>query len=320
MFEIFFLPLFFTAVSLFIFSMLFLWQDWLDKRPAKGPAISPVIIDPVLSAARFFKDTRLSRRPKIDNVLRKFPWLYRIQDLIAQSGTRLYVDEFLALTFIAGVLGYAAGFSAGLPAVLCLAIAVILASLPYGVVVMKKTRRLRLIETQLPDLLDSLARSMQAGNSFAGALSFVSKDAPDPIAREFRLVAEEINFGSSTKEGLLALTTRVDSLDLRYFVLAVLIQSQTGGNLAQLLLSLSALIRERIRLKKLRRVLSAEGRLSAWILCLLPPAIGLVMYMLNPGFISLLWTNPAGLAMLKTVSVLMVIGIAWMWRIVHFRI
>lgn len=319
MWEIFFLSLIFISASMLAFSLLFLGGDWVLKHPAllKKHVSEPelVVID-----SPIVRDTRLSRSDDVHRFLSQFEWPQKIQLLMMQAGIRGYVDQYLLLTASGGLLGLAAITLAGLPLSLALIGGIMMSLIPFLVLRIKKTRRLSMIENQLPDLLDSIARSMQAGNSFVGALRFVSKEAPQPIAHEFRIVSEEINFGSSTRNGLMALANRIDSMDLRYFVLAVLIHSQTGGNLAELLLSLSSLIRERVRLKKTRLMLSAEGRLSAWILSILPIALGLAMYVVNPEFIRLLWTNETGLFLIKLAAFMMLVGIAWMWRIIHFRI
>ena len=319
MWQIFFLALLFISASMLTFSILFLGEDWVLKHPRHKPKAAAL---PELTGmdSPIVRDTRLSRSEGIHRFLCRFPWLRRIQLLMMQAGVRGYVDQYLLFTAFGALLGFSVVVLARLPLFMAFIAGVITAVIPFLVLRIKKMRRLTVIESQLPDLLDSVARSMQAGNSFVGALKFVSKEAPQPIAHEFRIVSEEINFGSSTKDGLLALADRIDSMDLRYFVLAVLIHSQTGGNLAELLLSLSGLIRERIRLKKARRVLSAEGRMSAWVLSILPVALGLAMYLINPEFIRLLWTHETGLFLVKLAAGLMLIGIAWMWRIIHFRI
>lgn len=319
MWQIFFLVLLFISASMLIFSILFLGENWVLKHPLHKPKVAAL---PELSGidSPIVRDTRLSRSDGIHRFLSRFPWLKRIQLLMMQAGVRGYVDQYLMFTVFGALLGFVVVALARLPLFMAFIAGVITAVIPFLVLRIKKMRRLAVIESQLPDLLDSVARSMQAGNSFVGALKFVSKEAPQPIAHEFRIVSEEINFGSSTKDGLLALADRIDSMDLRYFVLAVLIHSQTGGNLAELLLSLSSLIRERIRLKRARRVLSAEGRMSAWVLSILPVALGLAMYLINPEFIRLLWTHETGLFLIKLAAGLMLIGIAWMWRIIHFRI
>jgi tight adherence protein B len=183
-----------------------------------------------------------------------------------------------------------------------------------------KHNRMIAIEQQLPDALDLMGRAMTAGHAFPSALQMVGGEMPEPIASEFRIVFDEINYGISTQEALVNLTTRVPSTDLSYFVIAVLIQRETGGNLAELLGNISGLIRARLKLLGTVRVLSAEGRLSAWILTLLPFALGFVLQLMNPKFLSVLWTDPIGQKMVGAALFLMAVGIFAMWRITKIRV
>jgi tight adherence protein B len=176
------------------------------------------------------------------------------------------------------------------------------------------------ISQALPDALDLMARSMQAGHAFTSALQVAAKDCPPPLSYELRAVFEEINFGISTAQALQALAVRVASEDVRYFVVAVVIQSETGGNLAEILKNTAHLIRERQKIAGIVRVLSAEGRISAVILSLLPFALAAGMSLLNPGFISRLWTDPMGLQLVYISLTLMAFGILWMWRLIKIRV
>jgi tight adherence protein B len=183
---------------------------------------------------------------------------------------------------------------------------------PFLVAGYMRVRRQQAFQEQLPYALDALARAMQAGHSFTVALRMVSRDLEDPLAAEFRLTAEEINFGATIRIGMERLADRIDTPDIRFFVAAVLIHMQTGGKLTELLFSLAAMVRERRKLVKTIRVLSAEGRLSAWILIGLPLVTGFVIYLLNPSFISILWTDPQGVFLMKVMAVMAVIGLSWM--------
>jgi tight adherence protein B len=253
-------------------------------------------------------------------------WLARItvmrtvQLLLAQAGMRWMADQFLLMMIL---IGLAAGLvlrALSVPMGVSILVVLFVMTLPLQVALYKKRRRRRLFDQQLPDFLEAVARAMQAGNAFSGAVAAVSKESPDPISTEFRLVFDQINFGSSMKEGLTALALRTESQDVHFFVTAVLVHQQTGGSLTTLLLSLSALIRDRQRLRKQGRVLSAEGRLSAWILGLLPIVTGAMMYVVNPEFVSVLWTHPTGVMLLQGVLAAMTVGIFWMWRVINFRI
>jgi tight adherence protein B len=173
---------------------------------------------------------------------------------------------------------------------------------------------------QLPDALDLISRALKAGHAFPSGLQMVGEEAQDPIAGEFRIVHDEINFGVAVPTALANLANRVPSLDMRQFVIAVLIQRETGGNLTELLANISTLIRERLKLLMKVRVLSAEGRLSAWILCLLPFFLAGVINLINPRFMSVLWTDPMGLKMIYASLVMMAVGALWMRKIIRIRV
>jgi tight adherence protein B len=183
-----------------------------------------------------------------------------------------------------------------------------------------KTKRLQRIELQLPDALDLMSRAMRAGHAFPTALKMVSEEMSAPIGSEFRVAIDEVNFGVAIPAALMNLADRIPSTDLRYFVIAVLIQRETGGNLTQLLDSISRIIRARINLLGQVRVLSAEGRLSAWILSLLPFGVGAMVQLTNPQFLAVLFIDPAGRKMLVGAALLMLVGIAIMRKVIRIRI
>jgi len=184
----------------------------------------------------------------------------------------------------------------------------------------KRSKRLHLIGAQLPDALDMISRALRAGHAFSAALAMVGNEAQEPIAGEFKATFDEINFGISTKNALMNLTKRAPIPDLRYFVLAVVIQLETGGNLAELLSMLSNLIRERFKLFGKIRVLAAEGKLSAYILLALPFVLAAALQVVNPGHLDLLWTDPTGFRLVIGALVMMVIGSFVMWRIIDIRV
>jgi len=192
--------------------------------------------------------------------------------------------------------------------------------LPVLYVQRRRNKRIRLLERQLPDVCDMLARALRSGHAFTGAIDMVSTEFSEPMSGEFRITFDEINYGVSISEALTNLATRVPIRDLRYFVIAVVIQRETGGNLSEVLDGIAALIRERFKLFDKVRVLSAEGKMSAWILGLLPFGTGALMMLGNPGFLDVLWQDQTGIKMLGTVLVSMVFGAFWMRRIVKIRV
>lgn len=165
-----------------------------------------------------------------------------------------------------------------------------------------------------------MARALQVGHALSGALLLAAKESREPIASELQTVFDEVNFGISLQVALPHLADRIASDNVRYFVVAALVQSETGGNLADILHSTAFLIRERHKLTATVKVLSAEGRLSAWILSALPFAIAALLSWVNPEFISKLWTDPLGLKLLMGSLVLALVGIVWMQRLVSVRL
>jgi tight adherence protein B len=148
----------------------------------------------------------------------------------------------------------------------------------------------------------------------------VGEEMPEPVAGEFRIVHDEVNFGVAMPQALANLAVRVPLTDLRYFVVAVQVQRESGGNLTELLGNLSRLIRERLKLLARVRVLSSEGRLSAWVLGLMPFALAGLMSVVSPKFISLLWTDPIGVSIVKTMLLLMLLGVLLLRKIVRIRV
>ena len=266
------------------------------------------------------KDRLLSKTPMMQRVLLQMPRVGAMDRLLQQSGVTWSVSDFFGLTLIAFL---AALFGTGylpLPWIFRLAIAGVAALLPYLYVTRAKTKRLVRIEQQLPDALDLMGRALRAGHAFPTALKMVGDEMSDPIASEFRVAFDEVNFGISMPEALMNLATRVPSTDLRYFVIAVLIQRETGGNLSELLASISTIIRERIKLMGQVRVLSAEGKMSAWVLGLLPFGAALMIQLTNPKFLEVLYTDPGGRKMLAVVGVMMLLGVLAMRKIIHIRV
>lgn len=165
-----------------------------------------------------------------------------------------------------------------------------------------------------------MCRALRSGHALSSALHMVAEEMPEPVAGEFRLVRDEFNFGVTLQQALGNLTLRVPSVDLRYFTVAVLIQRESGGNLTEILGKLASLIRERHRLQARIKVLSAEGRLSAWVLASMPFGLGGLMNMMNPTFMSPLWTDPIGQTILQYTLTMMVIGILVLIKIVKIRV
>jgi tight adherence protein B len=165
-----------------------------------------------------------------------------------------------------------------------------------------------------------ISRALRAGHAFSGALGMVGEEMKGPIGPEFRTTFEEINYGVALDEAMTNLAMRVPINDLRYFVIAVLIQRESGGNLAEILDTIGNLVRDRLKLFDKIRVLSAEGRLSAWILGLLPFCTAGLILVVNPGFMRILWEDPMGVQMVGGAVLSMFMGVLWMRKIIRIRV
>ena len=266
------------------------------------------------------KDRLLSKTPMMQRIFLQMPRLGALDRLLQQSGVSWSVADFLGLTLIAILVALIGASYLPMPWLFRLMIAAAVALLPYLYVTRAKAKRLDRIEQQLPDAMDLMGRALRAGHAFPTALKMVGDEMSVPIAAEFRVTFDEVNFGIAMPDALMNLATRVPSTDLRYFVIAVLIQRETGGNLSELLASISAIIRDRLKLMGQVRVLSAEGRMSAWVLGLLPFGAAFMIQLTNPKFLEVLYTDPGGRKMLAVVAVMMVLGVLAMRKIIHIRV
>jgi tight adherence protein B len=270
--------------------------------------------------AAILKQRVLSRSAQLERVILQMPRVERLDRVIMQSGMELTVASFLGTSATFAAAGLLLWVFLPLPFWTAPVFIFVPAILPGAYVLRKRSKRLRAIEEQLPDALELMSRAMRAGHAFASSVQMVSEEGPEPIRSEFKIAFDEINYGVATHDALMNLATRVPITDLRFFVIAVAIQRETGGNLAELLSNLAALMRARFKLLGTIRVLSTEGRMSGWILTILPFALLGAINAINPKFMSILWTDAAGIKAMWMGLTLMIIGIVWMWRVVKIRV
>jgi tight adherence protein B len=317
------------ATLIFVAVVLLIEGAYLTWNSSKGPEAERVLRRlRVMSAGShngeqsisIVKERLLSKTPAIQRLLLQVPRVGALDRLLQQSGLSWTAAEFLGMTLLTFFAVFFATQYLAIHELLRLTLACACALVPWLYVMRAKDKRLAHIEQQLPDALDLMGRALRAGHAFPTALKMVGDEMNDPLAGEFRAAFDEVNFGISMPDALMNLATRVPSTDLRYFVIAVLIQRETGGNLAELLGSISAIIRERIKLLGQVRVLSAEGKMSAWVLGLLPFGAALMIQLTNPKFLEVLYTDPGGQKMLIIAGVMMLIGIVAMRKIIRIRV
>lgn len=316
-----FVTLAFLAVAGFIEGLFLMWTAYRGPEAKRIERRLQAMSAGAGSAnASLHKRRLLSEAPAMQTFLLRLPRVHRLDRLLIQSGSGQTVADFLTLTLLLALAAAVAAAYLEWPFWFGVGLCVAAALLPLVHILRLRAQRLRKIELQLPDALDLMARAMLAGHAFSSALSIVANEGPEPISQEFRTAFDEINFGLSLSDALLNFAARVDSRDLRYFVVAVLVQRETGGNLAELLSKTATLIRSRLRLAGAVRVLSAEGRISAWILSLLPFMVAGAIQLARPQFLNVLWTDALGRTLAELALAMMACGVFWMWRVIAIRI
>ncbi|MEX3959316.1 type II secretion system F family protein [Trinickia sp. EG282A] len=266
------------------------------------------------------KDRMLRESSSLEKLLMRMPRIHLLDLLIQQSGLNWSASRLVFTSCAIPVIVLAVFIFTPVPFAIAVTVALSSGSLPYLYVNRKRSKRLLKLERQLPDAADTISRALRAGHSFPSAVGMVSAEFPEPMAGEFRIMFDEINYGVPLNDALTNLAKRVPIRDLRYFVIAVLIQRETGGNLAEVLDGIALLIRERFKLFDKVRVLSAEGKLSAWVLGLLPFITAGAMFALNPQFLEVLWTDELGARVVGVMLVLMLLGVISMRKIIRIRV
>ncbi len=317
-----FVVLGFLAVVLLIEGVFMFWNDTTSpevKRIQKRLRVMAVGQHRAADVS-LLKQRLLSVRPGIQSLLVRLPKTQQLDRLLLQTGSTASVAQLLTICLLLGLGGIVLGVAFRWAWPWAVLAAVVLAALPMLRLLWQRAHRVNQINAQLPDALDMISRALRAGHAFPAALAMVGEQAQEPIASEFKATFDEINFGISTQTALKNLATRVPIADLRYFVLAVVIQLETGGNLAELLSMLANLMRERFKLFGRIRVLAAEGKLSAYILTALPFCVAGMIQIVNPGYLNVLLTDPVGIRLVITALVMMLLGIFVMWRIIDMRV
>jgi tight adherence protein B len=263
---------------------------------------------------------RLSHIPLLDTLLRHRQDLTGpLERLITESGLKITVGAFVLMVIVAGLAGAVLLWTLTHLLFVAVIAGVAVATLPYMYVKRKRSKRLQTFEEQFPEAIDLISRALRAGHALTTGLGMVADEIPKPVGEEFRRLYDEQNFGMSLPEAMRAMARRVPVLDARFFVTAVLTQRESGGNLAEVLDNLASVMRERFKLKRQIRVISAHGRISAWILSCLPPALAGVLFLLSPDFMRILWEEPLGLRLVLIAIGLQILGTIIISRLVKIE-
>jgi tight adherence protein B len=319
----------FVVVAMGVFAVASL----LDQRSAQARLLRERLASVQEAAARqpseelaLLRDEMLSKIPAIDNLLRRSSRISNLQPFLEQANLKIRAGNILMLCAISAVGLAGVGFLAAgsLPpnqALLFAAVGLVLGGfLPYSYASYRRTKRFQKFEELFPEAIDTLARAVRAGHAFTTALELIANELSEPVASEFRKLFEEQKFGLPVRDALMNLAERVPLVDVKFFVTAVMLQRETGGNLAEILDNLSYVIRERFKIMRQVRVYTAQGRLTMMLLMGLPPVIVITMLMTSPAFIRPLFADPIGHFLVVAGIVLQTLGYFVIRKIIRIQV
>jgi len=266
------------------------------------------------------RDEMMSRIPALDTLLRRSERISALQEMLSQGDVNVRAGNFLIFCLLAAVVFGVAFMIVGGSVLFGWAGLVLGFFIPYAYASHRRAKRFQRFEEKFPEAIDTLARAVRAGHAFTTALEMIANEISEPVAGEFRQLFEEQKFGLPVRDALLNLADRIPLVDVKFFVTAVMLQRETGGNLAEILDNLSYVIRERFKILRQVRVHTAQGRLTMVLLMALPPTIVVVMLTLNPGFIRPLFTDPMGHILIVAGIVLQTVGYFFIRRIIRIQV
>jgi tight adherence protein B len=315
-----------AASGLVFLALLFLFVGWRSatltetQKRTREQLRRLAMVGSEAGDREFVRDRRRSTIGVLDRLLADSALARDTELLLYRAGVDMRVGTFLlvvAVTGAASMLLFQLFFGRPLFA---LFFGLVCAGIPYAVVRSKKTKRTRLMEEQLPDAMDLMTSALRAGLSLPAALQLVAQEAPSPLAEEFGHTFDEQNLGLDIRDAMINLARRVDSVDMKFFVTAVVVQRETGGNLAEIMQNIAHIIRERFRILGDVRTLTAHGRFSGVILGVLPVAMGFIIAIIAPDYMLGFIRDPAGQSLLLIALVLQIFGFMWIRKVVNIRV
>jgi len=317
------------AIAVFVVVALgvFVVASLLDERSSKARLLRDRLSTVQKSGERepsqelaLLRDEVLSKIPALDNLLRRYSSISNLQTLLEQADVKSRAGNVLLLCLLSGAgLGLIVLVFSPFPQFAWLGL-IIGGFLPYSYANYKRSKRFAKFEELFPEAIDTLARAVRAGHAFTTALELIASELGEPVASEFRKLYEEQKFGLPVRDALINLTQRVPLVDVKFFVTAVMLQRETGGNLAEILDNLSYVIRERFKIMRQVRVHTAQGRMTMMLLMGLPPIIVVTMQTMNPLFIRPLFDDPIGHLLIVVGITLQTVGYFVIRRIIQIQV
>jgi len=312
---------------LIVFAGVFTLASLLDQRRSRARLLRERLATVQQAAERkpteelaLLRDELLSEIPALDRILQRSPRVTRLRLLLQQADMKVRAGNFLLLCVVSACL---------FGMLLLLMSKVVLFAwvgalgglmLPFVYASFRRQKRFQKFEELFPEAIDTLARAVRAGHAFTTALELIASEMSEPVAGEFRKLFEEQKFGLPVRDALLNLAERIPIVDVKFFVTAVMLQRETGGNLAEILDNLSYVIRERFKIQRQVRVYTAQGRLTMLLLMALPPIIVLIMEVMNPDFIKPLFSDPIGHMLIVVGVILQTIGFFLIRKIIQIQV
>jgi tight adherence protein B len=316
----------FATATLSVFAAVFMLEAWgeVRKKQSFKRQLKEMTDRPVGGAgddsSGILRKAAAAESPFIESALSLFPQRHDVGILLEQADLSWTVGTFLMMTLGAGATLAITTLLLGSGPPVAAAVGLIGLALPYLWVKRLKKKRILAFEEQFPEAIELLGRSIRAGHAFATGMKVVADEAPDPVGTEFRRVFEEQKFGLPLEDSMLSLADRIDLVDVRIFVTAILVQREVGGNLAEILDKIAYTIRERFMIQRQVRVFTAQGRMTGYLLAFMPVAMGFLLYTMNPEYMVILFEEPIGRFMLAGALVLQFIGFLVIRRIIDIEI
>lgn len=321
--------LIFVVVALGVFVVASL----MDQRSSQARMLRERLATVQEAASRqpseelaLLRDEMLSKIPAIDNLLRRSSRISNLQPFLEQADLKIRAGNILVLCVVSAVTMAIVGFilAGSLPpnqALLFAAVGLVIGGFfPYSYASYRRNKRFQKFEELFPEAIDTLARAVRAGHAFTTALELIANELSEPVASEFRKLFEEQKFGLPVRDALMNLADRMPLVDVKFFVTAVMLQRETGGNLAEILDNLSYVIRERFKIMRQVRVYTAQGRLTMLLLMGLPPVIVVTMLTTSPAFIHPLFADPIGHVLVVAGIVLQTLGYFVIRKIIQIQV
>ena len=255
-------------------------------------------------------ERRLESLPAMESLVRR----------IEQAGHKILAYRLVLISLGIGVTALLASWSYFRMPVAAVSIALLAAYLPFMKINSDRVKRMQTFEEQLPDAIDTMKRALKAGHPLGASLKLVAEELDDPVAAEFELTFGDINYGNDVRRAMLGLLSRVPSVTVMALVTSILVQKETGGNLAEILEKIAVVIRGRFRLQRRIKSYTAEGRMSAWVLAMVPLVLFLTLWFTSPDYLPTLLDDPRGQKMIAYGCISGVVGIFWIRKILRIEV